>query len=74
MIHVVQGDKQHAYSLADGIHTVEEALEKFGAEEDCRFTVNGQAVDANAELRNGDLILIVAARTASGGLKGAIIS
>jgi len=71
-ISVVQGERFEQFSLDDGISSVGDAIEKFaphGSSYD--VTVNGRKVGDNAELRDGDTILIVSRATASGGLKGA---
>lgn len=70
-VSVLHGERFETYDLEDGIATVGDALEKFGQEDGTTFRVNGRVVKEESDLRDGDTILIVSNKTASGGLKGA---
>ena len=70
-VSVLHGERFETYDLDDGIKTVGDALEKFGQEDGMTFRVNGREVKEESDLRDGDTILIVSSKTASGGLKGA---
>jgi hypothetical protein len=70
-ITVIQGNRCEIYSLNDGISNVQDALDKFGVDGSITFTVSGRTVSAGAPLREGDVILVLSAATASGGMKGA---
>ena len=68
---ITHGERFESFSLDDGIETIQDALDKFGAGGDTEFRVNGRQVSSTSDLRDGDSIMIVSSRTASGGLKGA---
>ena len=70
-VSVLHGERFETYDLDDGIETVGDALEKFGQADGTTFRVNGREVKEQSDLRDGDTILIVSNKTASGGLKGA---
>lgn len=70
-VSLVHGERFETYDLDDGIETVGDALDKFGRDEGTEFRVNGRTVREDSDLRDGDTIMIVSGKTASGGLKGA---
>ena len=70
-VSITHGERFESYNLDDGISTVQDALNKFDAPEDTEFRVNGRQVSPESDLRDGDSIMIISSRTASGGLKGA---
>lgn len=71
-------EKQETYGINGTMTTVDDALVKFFDDED---PFEGRSISLNArevtedntdqELRNGDVILAMSARLASGGVKGA---
>ena len=70
-VSIVHGERFETYDLDDGIETIGDALDKFETPEGTTFRVNGRTVDRESSLRDGDTILILSDKVASGGLKGA---
>jgi hypothetical protein len=78
VVTVATTEKQEPYAINGTMVTVEDALDKFFGGDDVfeenSVSLNGRAItetDVSKELRANDVILVLAKRLASGGIKGA---
>jgi hypothetical protein len=78
VVTVTTTEKQEPYALNGGMVTIGDAIEKFFGDSDIfdhnSVSLNGRAIndtDLERELRANDVILVLSANLASGGVKGA---